>query len=101
MLLDICRRLYPDDIQTIRDEVIADMIGLLKAFGEYDTDLAKIFFGIEGESYRSGGRLAHYVKEDEDISVVMARTKDLIAKYADMIRDSDREDVFRLLVSLF
>ena len=97
----ICRTLYPEDIEPIRDEVIADMVGLLKAFGEYDTDLARTFFGIEGESFREGGRLAHYTKDDEDISTVMARTKGLIAEYAEKIRGREQEDVFSLLVSLF
>jgi len=95
----ICRAKYPQDIDAIRDEVVADMIGLVKAFGEYDTGLAKTFLGIEGESFRDGGRLAHYAKDDLDGA--MRRANGLIDSYAEKIRGRDKTDVFALLLSLF
>ncbi|MFN2633090.1 MAG: hypothetical protein ABR610_06710 [Thermoanaerobaculia bacterium] len=43
------------------DEVIADYVGLLGAFGEYRVDLALRFFGLESfPKYREGGRLQNY-----------------------------------------
>ncbi|MDQ2869440.1 MAG: hypothetical protein M3S32_01765 [Acidobacteriota bacterium] len=43
------------------DEVIADYVGLLGAFGEYRLDLALRFFGLESfPKYREGGRLQNY-----------------------------------------
>ena len=95
----VCRTRYPDDIEAIRDEVVADMIGLIKAFGEYDTELAKTFLGIEGETYREGGRLAHYAGDDLDGAILRAREE--IGKYAERVRGQDTEDVFSLLLRVF
>lgn len=65
----ICRKLYPEKKDEIRDEIYADCIGLTAAFGRYDPRLAKTFLGIEAETYRKGGRLEHYAPEctEEDI----------------------------------
>lgn len=57
------RKLRPDDIDVLRDEIAADRDGLIAAFGYYDKDLAKLFLGIEGEAYREGGRLANYLPD--------------------------------------
>lgn len=54
-------RLYPDNRETIRDEVVADCIGLTAAFGTYDLRLARLFLGITEEGYRPGGRLENYL----------------------------------------
>lgn len=35
----VCRRLYPDLIDKVRDELIADAVGICAAFGEYRRDL--------------------------------------------------------------
>ena len=56
----VCRKLYPGKKDALRDEVYADCIGLIAAFGEYDISRARMFFGIESETYRKGGRLEHY-----------------------------------------
>lgn len=95
----ICRKVYPNDIEPIRDEVIADMIGLLQAFGEYDTQLAKIFLGIEGETYRAGGRLAHYAKDDLDSAIAKAGND--ISTCAELVRDKKTENVFDLIPEIF
>ena len=95
----VCRAKYPKDIDPIRDEVIADMIGLVKAFGKYDTELARTFLGIEGETYRSGGRLEFYA--EGDIRKAMRQAKEAIDSYAEMIKERDQKDVFSLLLSLF
>lgn len=59
----ICRTLCPKDVVPIRDEVIADMIGLVAAFGNYNPAFAKRFLGVENDRYIEGGRLSHYVNE--------------------------------------
>lgn len=56
----VMRKIYPDDIDFIRDELIADCVGLICAFGNFDIELIKLFLGIEGEKYREGGRLQNY-----------------------------------------
>ena len=98
----VCRGLYPENIDALRDEVIADAIGLVAAFGRYDTALAARFLGAEGESFREGGRLSHYVKDGE-LPEALVRAKVLIAEYAGRIRRAQPEaaDVFDLLLRIF
>jgi anti-sigma regulatory factor (Ser/Thr protein kinase) len=46
----------------LQDEVIADFVGLLHAFGTYSSYLALRFFGLEAYPvYRQGGRLETYM----------------------------------------
>lgn len=59
----VSRRLYPENRETIRDEVVADCIGLVAAFGTYDPRLARLFLGITENGYRPGGRLENYIAE--------------------------------------
>ena len=43
------------------DEIVADFVGLARAFGTYRPDLALRFFGLEAyPQYRAGGRLEVY-----------------------------------------
>ena len=45
----------------IFDELIADFVGLARAFGRYRADLALKFLGLEAfPKYRQGGRLESY-----------------------------------------
>lgn len=59
----ISRTLYPENRSAIRDEIMADMTGIIFAFGRYDTKMARIFLGIENDTYREGGRLQNYIQE--------------------------------------
>lgn len=61
----IYRKAYPGDIDVIRDEVLADCMGLLAAFGCYNPALARRFLGIGDEGLLPDARLRHYVKEEE------------------------------------
>ena len=79
----VCRSLYPDDADVIRDEVVADMIGLMAAFGSYDAHLAELFLGVEGQCFREGGRLSHYVREDP--APAAKKAKALIAQCSELI----------------
>lgn len=62
----VSRNLYPENQETIRDEVVADCIGLVAVFGTYDPRLARLFLGITEEGYRPGGRLENYIAEKHD-----------------------------------
>lgn len=61
----ICRSLYPKNIDVIRDEIFADMIGIIVAFGYYDTELAKLFLGISNAGLSETGRINYYIKNKE------------------------------------
>ncbi len=46
---------------SVMDELVADFVGLVRAFGTYRADLARRFLGLEAwPTYRSGGRLEYY-----------------------------------------
>ena len=48
---------------TILDELLADFVGLVSAFGRYPRELANRFLGVESyPERRPGGRLEHYVR---------------------------------------
>ena len=55
----ICRRLFPDQIDPVWDELAADAVGLYAAFGRYDPALAGRFLGVTDQGY-TGGRLENY-----------------------------------------
>ena len=58
----VCRRLYPEKKDAVWDELVADAVGLLAAFGTYRPDLAEKLLGIREDGY-AGGRLENYVKD--------------------------------------
>lgn len=86
----VMRKTYPDDISFIRDELIADCIGLICAFGCFDVRLLKLFLGIEGDSYRQGGRLQNYEGGEEknipEVLKMIEQLKNKVEKY-------EKEDV--------
>lgn len=59
----VCRRLMPNDILPVWDEVTADVTGLICATRRYDADLAGLFLGVSTNGY-TGGRLQEYVDEE-------------------------------------
>lgn len=70
----ICRRLFPEKIDAIWDEIVADAVGLFAAFGRYDAETAAVFLGAGPEGY-TGGRLENYVsKEGEEARLSLDRT---------------------------
>jgi len=95
----VCRSLYPDNIEPICDEVIADMIGMLAAFDHYDPKLAKLFLGIDGDRFRSGGRLAHYVESDS-LSNAIATAIDLIERSASQDAGFNERNIFDLMLTI-
>ena len=95
----VCRSLYPQDVEPIRDEVIADMIGIMAAFDHYDSYLAKRFLGIEGAEFHRGGRLMHYTKND-NLSVAMKSAKNLIEDLASKRFDYNSHDIFDLMLAI-
>ena len=55
------RRAYPGDVDVVRDEVLADCMGLLAAFGSYSPALARRFLGIREGTLLPDARLRHYL----------------------------------------
>ena len=86
----VMRKTYPDDISFIRDELIADCIGLICAFECFDVRLLKLFLGIEEDTYRQGGRLQNYEGGEEknipEVLKMIEQLKNKVEKY-------EKEDV--------
>ena len=78
----ICRRKYPEDVNAVRDELVADAVGLYAAFGYFNVEMEKQFLGITGEQY-TGGRLGNYTDEPEKIIKIVCGALDQIKKIAD------------------
>lgn len=72
------RILFPENTDALRNEIVADMTGLLAAFGRYDSKLAKAFLGIEGDTYKKGGRLENYLPDNMEISEFAAKAESMI-----------------------
>lgn len=87
---------YPKNKEAIRDEVLADLIGILAAFGEYNPGMARCFLGIENRVYREGGRLQNYCSAGE-LSAVISRVNTLIDTFSSVLRENHGEDVFSVL----
>lgn len=93
----IMRRLFPDRIDAIIDELVADAVGIYAALNRGDDDLAKKFLGITGDIY-TGGRLENYV-EDGNVESILPE----VLRMLDTIREmslSFTGDPFDLAVEL-
>lgn len=87
-------RLYPENREAIRDEVVADMSGIVSAFGYYDDAAARLFLGTDGENYRPGGRLENYAGEETEAA--MKRVNRIIEALKCPAAEK-YEDIFALL----
>lgn len=59
----IYRKVFPGDVDVIRDEALADCLGLFAAFGCCRQELAERFLGIRDGELLPDARLRHYVPE--------------------------------------
>ena len=84
----ICLKIAPEKKDALRDEIYADCIGLIAAFGKYDTYWAKLFLGIEGDEFREGGRLEHYA--DGNVTDHIPRAHSLIHEAAEGVAQNWR-----------
>lgn len=70
----VCRRLMPDLVAPVWDEITADVVGLICATSDYDASLAGRFLGVTASGF-AGGRLSEYLDEDQ-----MARIDEVAAE---------------------
>ncbi len=61
----VSRTLFPENKNPVRDEVLADMNGIIAALGHYDAALAGKFLGLRDGKYTPDGRLENYVSPQE------------------------------------
>lgn len=99
----VCRRLFPEKIDAIWDELIADAVGIYAALGRYDFALAGTVLGIEDGKY-TGGRLENYVPADETdkekfIDGILPKILPVMERI-ETISESLTQDPFELAVSM-
>ena len=94
----ICRRLFPDRINAVWDELVADAAGLYAAFGRYDLALAERFLGITAEGY-TGGRLENYA-QGEDLRALAQKAHRTLVHLDQVIRGAGITDPYALAIRL-
>lgn len=97
----VCRRLMPDDILPVWDEVTADITGLLCATGAYDPALAALFLGVTPVGY-AGGRLEEYLSDEQmpDIERIAVELYAALERIPALWEASGTSDPFEFLLQL-
>lgn len=78
----VCYRLHPGERDAVRDEAVADAVGIIAAFGHFDRKMAERFLGICDGRY-TGGRLENYTKEPQRQILRISKMFDEIEKTAE------------------
>ncbi len=84
----VSRALYPDHKEAVRDEVLADMNGIISALGRFDADLLAKFLGITGEGV-THGRLENYVPKEE-LSAAAERVRSMLSVLTEFCKSEQR-----------
>ena len=95
----VCRKLYPDRIDAVWDELVADAAGIYAAFGRYDSRPEELFLGTRDGEY-TGGRLENYLKEGEDMDGLAARVCAVLREFESIAEQSAGKDVFGFMLAL-
>ena len=92
----ICRSIYPGDIAPIRDELVADAVGLYAAYGCFDPETEKLFLGIRDGRY-VGGRLGNYTDAPETLTGAVCAALESIKT---VVEDNPAAEPFALIGTL-
>ncbi|MCR5733878.1 MAG: hypothetical protein K6G22_04640 [Lachnospiraceae bacterium] len=98
----ICRKRYPDMIDAIWDELVADAVGIYAAFGKFDPGIEERFLGIRDGIYE-GGRLENYLKdvtEDEKkkaLDELSVKITGILEGFETMISDKPSAEPFEIV----
>ncbi len=83
----LCRRLFPERIDPVFDELVADTAGLYAAFGRFDPATAELFLGASASGY-TGGRLENYVqgpdKRRERLDELAAQVSRMLRRFEEI-----------------
>ncbi len=80
------------------DEIIADCMGIYRAFGVYDITLAKKLLGVEGTAYRQGGRLENYIPYLSETT--FQKAEEAIERIAAVTEENSKIEFWALLDKL-
>lgn len=93
----ICRSIYPGDVAPIRDELVADTVGLTAAYGRFDPMLERRFLGIDDDGRYTGGRLGNYTDIPEALTGAVCAALERIRAVAE---DNPTAEPFALIGAL-
>ena len=89
----ICRRLYPERIEAVWDELVADAVGIYAALGDYDAALEKRCLGITGDRY-TGGRLENYC---DNAAQLAGPVSGMLGRFSEIIGEHPNAAPFDLI----
>lgn len=92
----VCYRLRPGERDKIRDELIADSVGIYAAFGKFDRKMAERFLGIEDGRY-VGGRLSNYTDSPDEL---LGRIEKTFCPIGEIVTANTGMDPLRLALIL-
>ena len=78
-----CRKKYPGLVDPVWDEVIADAVGIITAFGKMNTAMEEAFLGTGPAGY-TGGRLENYMAKDGTIHETAKRIHSVLEKIGEL-----------------
>ena len=93
----ICRRQYPGDVAPIRDELVADAVGLYATYGCFDPMLERRFLGIDDDGRYTGGRLGNYTDTPETLTGAVCAALERIRA---VVEDNPAAEPFALIGTL-
>ena len=89
----ICRKLFPDQIEAVWDELVADAIGICGAYGYFDPELELKFLGIKDCKY-VGGRLENYTEITDEL---VGKVVEVMEEFDDIIKIYEGLEPFDLI----
>ena len=99
----MCRRMFPELIDAVWDELVADAAGVTAALGRYDRHLAELFLGIEDGRY-VGGRLENYVKDGDDrqqrLDALARKIHETLLRFETIAAEPDAAQPYDLAIRL-
>ncbi len=95
----VCRNLYPEKIDAIWDELVADAAGIYGALGRYDRRLEELFLGIKEGRY-TGGRLENYTDEGADLDAMAVSIDGVLREFEKAYENGSFEDVYAFMLTL-
>lgn len=87
----VCRKLWLENKHAIRDEIVADCIGLLAAFGRYDPTWALRILGVREGVYLPGGRLQNYLTQEMPDDKLLGAVERQVALLAQQWQETPEE----------
>jgi hypothetical protein len=95
----VCRKLFPEKTDAVRDELVADAAGIYAALGRYDRGLEELFLGIKDGSY-TGGRIENYIEGDTDIDKLATEISRMLERFEKTAEQREYDDVFSFMLEL-